>query len=170
MEIRVPVILMLYLCNMKQIEKFLNHLYYTVFLMTDGTFSSPSPLNTNKFAGGTLSNGLFHGLSYFYIFDTLLFLLTICEYISGYSIMGVIKNEMIFAIVILALIFPIDEVIFHYFVYRNNKYVDYCREFEKESKLTKMMWSLFVIALFVSAIIIFILIFRFRQMYIPKPI
>ena len=84
--------------------------------------------------------------------------------------MGVIKNEMIFAIVILALIFPIDEVIFHYFVYRNNKYVDYCREFEKESKLTKMMWSLFVIALFVSAIIIFILIFRFRQMYIPKPI
>ena len=84
--------------------------------------------------------------------------------------MGVIKNEMIFAIVILALIFPIDEVIFFFFLYRNNKYVDYCREFEKESKLTKMMWSLFVIALFVSAIIIFILIFRFRQMYIPKPI
>ena len=161
---------MYYLCNMKQIERFLNHLYYTVFLMTDGTFSTPSPLNSNKFAGGTLSNRIFHGLSYFYIFDALLFLLTICEYICGYSIMGLLKNEMIFAIVMLALIFPIDEVIFHYFVYRDNKYVEYCQEFEKESRMTKIMWCLFVIALFVLAVIFFILLFRFRLMYIPKPI
>ena len=154
---------------MKQIERFLNHLYYAVFLMTDGTFSTPSPLNTNKYAGGTLSNSTFHGLSYFYIFDTLLFILTICEFICGFSIIGVFKNEIIFAIVMLALIFPIDEIISHYFVYRKNKYVEYCREFEKESRTTKIMWCMFVVLLFILAVLIFLGIFRFRQLYIPRP-
>ena len=154
---------------MKQIERFLNHLYYAVFLMTDGTFSTPSPLNTNKYAGGYLSNQIFHGLSYFYIFDTLLFLLTLCEFISGYSIMGLFENEIVFAFVMLALMFPIDEIISHHFVYRKNKYVDYCREYEKESRLTKLMWCFLVVLLFIMAVVLFWGIFRFRQLYIPRP-
>ena len=84
--------------------------------------------------------------------------------------MGLFKNPLIFTFAMLALIIPIDEVVLYLFVYRKKKYVNYCKEFEKESRTTKLMWSAFLIALFVFAVILFLLIFRFRQLYLPKPI
>lgn len=154
---------------MKKIERFLNHIYYAVFRMTDGFFSTPSPLLSNEYQSRDLSDWLFHGLSYFLIFDSILFLLTIFEYIVGYNIMRLFHNPLIFTIVMVAIIIPIDEIIFHHYVYRNNKYVDYCREFEKESKLRKTMWCMVVVFLFVIAVLFIIGIIHFRQLYLPKP-
>ena len=152
---------------MKEIERFLNHLYYAVYCMTAWIAFEPTR-KQEEYESSLELTWVLHGLSYFYIFDTLLFILTICELVSGYSLKEIFKNELFLTIFMMVLIIPMDEIIFHYFVYRGKKYLEYCREYEKESRLTKIMWCFFVVFLYILAIILFVLIFKWGQTYMAK--
>ena len=62
--------------------------------MTDGTFSTPPPLRPNEFEGGVLSNKVFHGLIYFYVFDFLVLIKFLIEYFSGHNISSYISEPL----------------------------------------------------------------------------
>ncbi len=153
---------------MKQIERFLNHLYFAVYLMT-AWFSHVSTRKLEEYESSLELTCIYGGLNNIYAFLFFIATITVLEYFCGISLLGIIFSNMIVFIFIALIIMGINDLCLRYFVYRDKKYVNYCREFEKESRLTKMMWCLLVIALFVLAVIIFILLLRFRQLYIPKP-
>ena len=137
--------------------------------MTDGTFSTPPPLRPNEFEGGVLSNKVFHGLIYFYVFDFLVLIKFLIEYFSGHNISSYI-SEPLFIILFIAILIIVELLITDYFVYRKKKYLKYCEEFDKEPKSTKLMWSILIVLLYIFAIIVMVLIFHFGQTYIPKPV
>ena len=89
---------------------------------------------------------------------------------SGYNIASISNNYLWFSIVLMVFAIILDWVVFHYFVYRKKKYIKYCEEFEKESRLTKIMWGFTIILFYVVAAILFYLIIRFGHIYVPKPI
>ncbi len=155
---------------MKEIERFLNHLYYAAYCMTAWIAFVPTRKRV-EYERSIELVWVLHGLSYFYIVDVVLLLKLLGDYVSGdiVTLLGV-HNFTFFFLLLFVVIILIDFLIFHYFVYRGKKYIKYCREFEKESRLTKMMWSLFIILLYVIAALLLIFIFNFGQLYIAKPI
>lgn len=152
---------------MKKIERFLNHLYYAAYYMTAWISFVP---NRGKYEENIEQGWIIHGLFFFYIIDILIFLLALGEFLSGYNIASISNNYLWFSIVLMVFAIILDCIVFHYFVYRKKKYIKYCEEFEKESRLTKIMWSLFIILLYVIAALLLIFIFNFGQLYIAKPI
>lgn len=153
---------------MKKIERFLNHLYYTAYRMTSWLAFEPTR-KQEEYERSIELAWVLHGLSYLYIIDTLLLIKAIVEYVSGYDIPSLI-GKSIFMFFFIAIIILIDLLVFHYFVYRKKKYIKYCEEFDKESKSTKLMWSILIVLLYIFAIIILVLIFHLGQTYIPKPV
>lgn len=152
---------------MKEIERFLNHLYYAAYYMTAWIAFVP---NRGKYEENIEQGWIIHGLFFFYIIDILIFLLALGEFLSGYNIASISNNYLWFSIVLMVFAIILDWVVFHYFVYRKKKYIKYCEEFEKESRLTKIMWGFTIILLYVVAAILFYLIIRFGHIYVPKPI
>ena len=152
---------------MKEIERFLNHLYYAAYCMTAWISFVP---NRGKYEENIEQGWIIHGLFFFYIIDILIFLLALGEILSGYNIACISNNYLWFSIVLMVFAIILDWVVFHYFVYRKKKYIKYCEEFEKESRLTKIMWGFTIILLYVVAAILFYLIIRFGHIYVPKPI
>jgi hypothetical protein len=152
---------------MKEIERFLNHLYYAAYCMTAWISFVP---NRGKYEENIEQGWIIHGLFFFYIIDILIFLLALGELLSGYNIASISNNYLWFSIVLMVFAIILDWVVFHYFVYRKKKYIKYCEEFEKESRLTKIMWGFTIILLYVVAAILFYLIIRFGHIYVPKPI
>ncbi len=152
---------------MKEIERFLNHLYYAAYCMTAWISFVP---NRGKYEENIEQGWIIHGLFFFYIIDILIFLLALGEFLSGYNIASISNNYLWFSIVLMVFAIILDWVVFHYFVYRKKKYIKYCEEFEKESRLTKIMWGFTIILLYVVAAILFYLIIRFGHIYVPKPI
>lgn len=155
---------------MKEIERFLNHLYYAAHCITAWISFVPTRKQV-EYERSIELVWVLHGLSYFYIVDVLLLLKLLGDYISGdiVTLLG-LHNFPVFFLLLFVVIILIDFLIFHHFVYHNKKYIEYCREFEKESRLTKMMWSLVIILLYVIAALLLIFIFNFAQWYIPKPV
>jgi len=152
---------------MKKIERFLNHLYYAAYCMTAWISFVP---NRGKYEENIEQGWIIHGLFFFYIIDILIFLLALGEFLSGYNIASISNNYLWFSIVLMVFAIILDWVVFYYFVYRKKKYIKYCEEFEKESRLTKIMWGFTIILLYVVAAILFYLIIRFGHIYVPKPI
>ena len=152
---------------MKEIERFLNHLYYAAYCMTAWISFVP---NRGKYEENIEQGWIIHGLFFFYIIDILIFLLALGEFLSGYNIASISNNYLWFSIVLMVFAIILDWVVFHYFVYRKKKYIKYCEEFEKESRLTKIMWGFTIILLYVVAAILFYLIIWFGHIYVPKPI
>lgn len=152
---------------MKEIERFLNHLYYAAYCMTAWISFVP---NRGKYEENIEQGWIIHGLFFFYIIDILIFLLALGEFLSGYNIASISNNYLWFSIVLMVFAIILDWVVFHYFVYRKKKYIKYCEEFEKESRLTKTMWGFTIILLYVVAAILFYLIIRFGHINVPKPI
>lgn len=153
---------------MKQIERFLNHLYFAVYYMT-AWFSPVSTRKQEEYESSLELTCIFGGLNNIYAFLLFLAIITVLEYFCSIPLLGIIFSNMIVFIIIALIIMGINDLCLRYFVYKDKKYITYCREFEKESRMTKMMWCLLIMALFVLAVIIFILLFRFRQMYILNP-
>lgn len=152
---------------MKKIERFLNHLYYAAYYMTAWISFVP---NRGKYEENIEQGWIIHGLFFFYIIDILIFLLALGEFLSGYNIASISNNYLWFSIVLMVFAIILDWVVFYYFVYRKKKYIKYCEEFEKESRLTKIMWGFTIILLYVVAALLFYLIIRFGHIYVPKPI
>lgn len=144
---------------MKQIERFLNRIYYTAYYMTAWIAFVPTR-KQEEYERSVELTGVLHGLSYFYIIDCLLLLKLLGDYISGDIINSLFGNNFyVFFLCFFALTILVDFLIFHFFVYRGKKYLEYCREFEKESSGTKILWTLLVVLLYIIAIILMILIF-----------
>jgi hypothetical protein len=143
---------------MKHIERFLNHLYFTVYCMTAWLSFEPTR-EQKEYERSLEQTWLLHGLSFLYIFDFILLIKVLVEFLFGYNVMSFLGGGFIYYIFYFLLFVLIDFLIFHYFVYRGKKYLKYCREFEKESRSTKILWTLLVVLLYIIAIILMILIF-----------
>jgi len=155
---------------MKQIERFLNHLYYAVYCMTAWIAFVPTR-NQEEYERSIELTGVLHGLSFFYIIDCILLLKLLGDYISGDIINSLFGNNFyVFFLCFFAVTILVDFSIFHFFVYRGKKYLEYCREFEKESRSTKILWTLLVVLLYILAIILMILIFYFGHAIFAKSV
>ena len=104
---------------MKEIERFLNHLYYAAYCMTAWISFVP---NRGKYEENIEQGWIIHGLFFFYIIDILIFLLALGEFLSGYNIASISNNYLWFSIVLMVFAIILDWVVFHYFVYRKKKY------------------------------------------------
>jgi hypothetical protein len=143
---------------MKQIERFLNHLYYAVYLMTAWLSFEPTK-EQKEYERSLEQTWLLHGLSFLYIFDVILLTKLLMEYVLGYDVTSILGNSFLYYLFFFSIFVLIDFFIFHHFVYKGKKYLDYCREFEKESRTTKILWQFLVLLLYIIAIILLALIF-----------
>lgn len=143
---------------MKQIERFLNHLYYAVYLMTAWLSFEPTK-EQKEYERSLEQTWLLHGLSFLYIFDVILLTKLLMEYVLGYNVTSILGNSFLYYLFFFSIFVLIDFFVFHHFVYKGKKYLDYCREFEKESRTTKILWQFLVLLLYIIAIILLALIF-----------
>lgn len=81
------------------------------------------------------------------------------EYVLGYNVTSILGNSFLYYLFFFSIFVLIDFFVFHHFVYKGKKYLDYCREFEKESRTTKILWQFLVLLLYIIAIILLALIF-----------
>lgn len=154
---------------MKKIEYFLNRLYYTIYCMTDWLSFKPIK-KQDKYEKSLELSWIFGGINNIYAFLVISALISAIEYFCNFTILRYLVNNSICFILVLLLIICIDDLCIWYYVYKDKKYITYCMEFEKETKITKMMWTLYTILFFIFAIVLFFIILQFRHLCIHNTI
>lgn len=80
---------------MKQIERFLNHLYYAVYRMTAWLSFEPTK-EQKEYERSLEQTWLLHGLSFLYIFDVILLTKLLMEYVLGYNVTSILGNSFLY--------------------------------------------------------------------------